>query len=55
MRYRRPSKVVVVVENLAPRKLKGIESQGMLLAVNDGEKLTLVAPEAQTPSGIRVS
>ncbi|MDH4184095.1 MAG: methionine--tRNA ligase, partial [Nitrospinota bacterium] len=48
-------KTVVVVENLAPRKLKGIESRGMLLAVNDGEKLTLVAPEQQTPSGLRVS
>ena len=50
-----PGKTVVVVENLAPRKLKGIESQGMLLAVNDGETLTLVAPEKETPSGIRVS
>ncbi|MDH5638498.1 MAG: methionine--tRNA ligase [Nitrospinota bacterium] len=50
-----PGKIVVVVENLAPRKLKGIESQGMLLAVNDGETLTLVAPEKETPSGIRVS
>ncbi|MDH5509434.1 MAG: methionine--tRNA ligase, partial [Nitrospinota bacterium] len=50
-----PGKIVVVVENLAPRTLKGIESQGMLLAVNDGETLTLVAPEKDTPSGIRVS
>jgi methionyl-tRNA synthetase len=48
-------KTVVVVENLAPRTLKGIESRGMLLAVNDGEQLTLVAPEKDTPSGLKVS
>ena len=48
-------KTVVVVENLAPRKLRGIESQGMLLAVNDGEKLTLVSPASDTPPGKKVS
>ncbi|MBK7869313.1 MAG: methionine--tRNA ligase [Saprospiraceae bacterium] len=38
-------KRVVVVANLAPRKLKGIESQGMILSAEDAEgKLGLVAP-----------
>ncbi|MDH5639525.1 MAG: methionine--tRNA ligase, partial [Nitrospinota bacterium] len=48
-------KTVVIVANLAPRKLRGITSQGMLLAVNDGDKLTLITPEGQAPPGIRVS
>ena len=38
-------KRVIIVANLAPRKLKGIESQGMILSAADAEgKLGLVAP-----------
>lgn len=38
-------KRVVVVANLAPRKLRGIESQGMILSAEDAEgKLGLIAP-----------
>ncbi len=38
-------KRVVIVANLAPRKLRGIESQGMILSAEDAEgKLGLVAP-----------
>ncbi len=38
-------KRVIIVANLAPRKLKGIESQGMILSAEDAEgKLGLVAP-----------
>ncbi len=48
-------KTIVIVANLKPRKLRGIVSQGMLLAVNDGATLRLVAPEQKMPSGIRVS
>jgi len=38
-------KQVLVVANLAPRKLRGIESQGMILTAENSEgKLGLVSP-----------
>ena len=43
---------VLVVANLAPRKLKGIESQGMLLTAEDQDgKLGLVSPPKGWPVG----
>ena len=36
-------KKVVMVYNLAPVKLRGVESQGMVLAASKGKKLTLVS------------
>ena len=40
------NKKVVVVANLAPRKMRGIESQGMILAsVNDDESTPQAYPE----------
>lgn len=47
-------KQVVVVANLAPRKIAGIESQGMLLAVGNEEDVALLAPERKRPEGSRV-
>ena len=48
---------IVVVENLAPRKMRGIESQGMLLAsVSDDESsVVLVDPGQDSKEGSRVS
>ena len=47
---------VVAVANLAPRKLRGIESQGMLLATEDEAGLPrFVAPGEGTPNGARVT
>ncbi len=46
---------IVVVANLQPRKLRGVESQGMLLAANDGDRPVLLAPDQDVPSGARVS
>ena len=34
---------IVVVANLAPKKLRGIESKGMILLADTGEKLDFVA------------
>jgi methionyl-tRNA synthetase len=48
-------KTIVIVANLKPRKLMGVESNGMLLAVNDGEKLTLIGPAGEVASGLKVS
>jgi methionyl-tRNA synthetase len=49
------NKQVIVVANLAPRKMRGIESQGMILTAeqNDG-KLILVNPDALTSNGATV-
>ncbi|OPZ01760.1 MAG: Methionine--tRNA ligase [candidate division BRC1 bacterium ADurb.BinA364] len=46
---------IVVVANLAPRKLRGLESQGMLLAAHDSRGLRLIAPSADTEPGASVS
>ncbi len=37
-------KTVIFTTNLAPRMLKGVESNGMILAAKEGEKPVLVAP-----------
>lgn len=48
-------KLVTVVVNLAPRKIRGIESQGMLLmAGNDLGKLFCVSPEQEIEPGSTV-
>ena len=49
-------KQVVVVTNLAPRKMKGIESQGMILTAEDSDgKLQLLKPENPVSPGSNVS
>jgi methionine--tRNA ligase beta chain len=48
-------KRIVVVANLEPAKLRGIESQGMLLAARDGDRVVLVTPDAAVSAGSRVS
>jgi methionyl-tRNA synthetase len=49
-------KQVVVVVNLAPRKMKGIESQGMILTAEDRDgKLRLLKPEEVVSPGSSVS
>ena len=47
-------KKIVVVNNLEPAVIRGIESNGMLLAASNGEMLTLVVPERDIPSGAQV-
>ncbi|MBA5628608.1 methionine--tRNA ligase [Moheibacter lacus] len=48
-------KQVTVLVNLAPRKIRGIESQGMLLLTDkeDG-KLTFLVPEKETLNGVNI-
>ncbi|MFN8290821.1 MAG: methionine--tRNA ligase [Chitinophagaceae bacterium] len=47
---------VIVVTNLAPRKMKGIESQGMILTAEDSDgKLRLLKPEETVAPGSNVS
>ena len=49
-------KTVVVVSNLPPRKLRGIESQGMLLCACDEEndKLSLITTDRPMPTNCEV-
>jgi methionyl-tRNA synthetase len=49
------SRTVIIVENLAPAKLRGIESEGMVLCAADSEgRLALVTPDKPMPSGSEV-
>lgn len=50
-------KKIVVFVNLKPRLMKGIESQGMLLAVvsEDHSKVILISPEKDIEFGCRIS
>ncbi len=45
-----PGKTIVIVANLKPAKLRGIESQGMLLAASIGDKLTLITTDGELPA-----
>ena len=47
-------KTVVVVANLKPAKIRGVESNGMLLAVDDGKDLALISPEKEMTDGLQV-
>jgi methionyl-tRNA synthetase len=44
-------KKIVVITNLQPAKLRGIESQGMLLAAEHKEKVILLTPAGDAPAG----
>lgn len=48
-------KQIVVVANLEPAKLRGVESQGMLLAARDGERVVLLTTDGPLPAGSKVS
>jgi len=39
------------ITNLAPRTIKGVESNGMLLAVGGGESFALLHPDVVVPAG----
>ncbi len=49
-------KKIVIVYNLEPRTLRGVESQGMLLAAHDSDgNPVLLVPEKEVPAGIKVT
>jgi methionyl-tRNA synthetase len=48
-------RTVIIVANLRPAKLMGIESQGMVLAAGpEGQPPTLIACDETVPPGMRV-
>jgi len=45
---------IIVVANLEPRKIAGIESQGMLLAAEDGADVALIRPDRDFRAGTKI-
>lgn len=48
-------KQVIIVANLKPAKIRGVESNGMVLTVGDGKNLRILTPENLIASGSKVS
>jgi len=46
---------IVVVANLETAKLRGMESQGMLLAASDDDRVIILTPETSVRAGAKVS
>ena len=46
---------IVVVANLETAKLRGVESQGMLLAASDGNRIVVLTPEKPVMQGAKIS
>jgi methionyl-tRNA synthetase len=46
---------IIVVTNLKPVVIRGIPSNGMLLAATSGKKLVLLTPDGDLPAGAKVS
>jgi methionyl-tRNA synthetase len=49
-------KTVIVVANLQPRPLRGVDSQGMILAVHDGDRVKVLTVDGgEATPGVRVT
>lgn len=44
-------KLVVVADNLEPATIRGVESRGMILAAQDGDKLAVIGPDKELAPG----
>jgi len=47
-------KKIVILANLEPRKLRGVESQGMLLAAVDGDNVSILTPDKDLKPGSKI-
>ena len=47
-------KQIPILTNLEPKAIKGIESRGMILAVDIDNKATLIHPDKEIPNGSKV-
>ena len=47
-------RTIILVANLKPAKLMGIESQGMILAGSDSEKIVVAGFDQELPKGSKV-
>jgi len=48
------NKEVVFLANLEPKVIRGIESQGMILAADNAGKPVLLLPEKEVPAGTKI-
>ena len=48
-------KRIAVIANLPPRKMMGLESQGMVLAAGDGDVLSVLNPARDVPVGSTIA
>jgi methionyl-tRNA synthetase len=48
-------KSVIIVANLAPAVLRGVESRGMLLAASSGDQVIVLTPSKDAAPGSKVS
>lgn len=48
-------KTLVIIANLKPAKIRGVESDGMLLAAKSGKELVLISTDTEIPPGAAVS
>ena len=46
---------IIIVANLEPRSLMGLESQGMLLAASDENGIALLIPDKEITDGSRIN
>ncbi len=47
-------KMIVFLSNLEPKKIAGIESNGMILAIFDENKLSVLIPDKEMKIGLRI-
>lgn len=48
-------KHVITICNVQPAMLRGVESQGMVLAASAGEQVVVLTPDKEVPAGSKVS
>ncbi|MEE9555425.1 MAG: methionine--tRNA ligase subunit beta, partial [candidate division Zixibacteria bacterium] len=48
-------KTLVIIVNLKPAKIRGVESDGMLLAAKSGKELVLLSTDTDIPPGAKIS
>jgi methionyl-tRNA synthetase len=48
-------KTIIIVANLQPAKIRGIESNGMLLAAKSGDIMGLLTVDKEIPPGAKIS
>jgi methionyl-tRNA synthetase len=46
---------VVIIANLKPATIRGIESRGMILAASDGKAISILTPETEVKVGSKIS
>jgi methionyl-tRNA synthetase len=48
-------KTIIVIANLEPAVIRGVKSEGMLLAVSDGDNVNLLTVDRETSAGCQIS